>query len=116
MKTKSYICSMALLTLGLAACNDDHKPDWTEKAPFDVKVESVSIDNGATVAVSTDRIEILYSNDVVLNPRAEITMTGNALTGSEIQDGKRLVATFSLMKGKTYTLTIPANAVAGIGS
>ncbi len=104
------------MTLTMASCNDDHKPDWTEKAPFEVKVESVSIQNGATVALSTDRIEIVYSNDVVLNPRAEITMTGNALTGSEIQDGKRLVATFSLMKGKNYTLTIPANAVAGIGS
>ncbi len=104
------------MALAFASCNDDHKPDWNESAPHDVKVESVSIENGATVALSTDRIEITYSSDVVLNPRAEITMTGNALTGSEIQDGKRLVATFSLMKNKSYTLTIPANAVAGIGS
>lgn len=107
---------MALIALALASCDDDHKPEWTEKAPFEVKVESVSIENGATVSLSTDRVEILYSNDVVLNPRAEILMTDNALTGTEIRDGKCLVATFTLMKGKTYTLTIPANAVAGIGS
>lgn len=116
MKMKSYIYGMAAISIALVSCNDDHKPEWNEQAPFDVKVESVSIENGSTVALSTDRIEILYSHDVVLNPRAEITMTGNALNGTEIMDGKRLVATFTLTRGKTYTLTIPSNAVAGIGS
>ena len=116
MKNTAYILALLMGGATLTACDDDHKPDWEITAPFDVKAESVSIENGATVALSTEKIEIVYNTAVVLNPRAEITMTGDALKGVEIVDGNRLVVEISLSKGKTYTLTIPANAVAGIGS
>lgn len=118
MKKKAYIAVALLFCLGagLTACNDDHRPDWEVTAPFDVKAESVSIENGATVALTTEKFEITYNTQVVLNPRAEISMTGGTLRSVKIVDGNRLVADFTLSRGKTYTITIPANAVAGIGT
>lgn len=116
MKKLGYICAATMMFLGMGACNDDHKPDWTETSPFEVAVSSTSIRNGDTVNTATDTIEVVYNHDVAINSLAEITLSGKPVVSAAIKDGNRLVAGIQLEKGKSYVFNVPARAVAGIGS
>ena len=116
MKKYTYILSALLLVSGLQACDQDHKPDWTETAPFDVKVVSTSIADGQEVSPEVVTITVTYDCDIALNPQADITLNSQPISNPRVVDGKTLVADFHLERGKRYIFNIPADAVAGIGS
>lgn len=116
MKKYAYILSALLLVSGLQACDQDHKPDWTETAPFDVKVVSTSIADGQEVSPEVVTITVTYDCDIALNSQADITLNGLPVSNPRVVDGKTLVADFHLERGKRYIFNIPADAVAGIGS
>ena len=67
MKKFRYILASALVGFAFTACEDDHEPDWNEPSPFDVTVSSVSIEDGATVGLDVNSIEVVYSNEISLN-------------------------------------------------
>lgn len=102
--------------LSFAACDDDHKPDWNDPAPFDTNIISMSITDGETVPVSTNAFVVTYDNDIAVNSLATVTINGNPVDSLKVVDNTTLAAYFSLAKGKSYTLNIPANTVTAIGS
>lgn len=116
MKKTAYFLTAALFAISLAACNQDHEPDWTETAPFEISVASSSISDGQEVNPETSAIEITYSHDIAINSLAEITLSGSQVDNVEVVDGNKLVASFTLSKGKSYVFNVPARAVAGVGS
>lgn len=61
-------------------------------------------------------IEIVYDHPIALNSLAEITINDQAVESAEVVDKNKLVATFTLARGKRYVINIPANAVAGVDS
>ena len=116
MNKLKYIFIATALGLSFTACDDDHQPDWTETAPFDVNAVEQSLADGSTmVSVSTNTIEVLYDTKIVINPAVSVTLNGEPLE-TEIKDDNRLVAKVELRKGKNYVFVIPGRAVTGVGS
>lgn len=116
MKKYAYILSALLLSSALTACNQDHEPDWTETAPFEVKAVSSSITDGQEVSPEVIDIVVTYDHDIAINSLAKITINGTEVDNPRVIEGNKLIANFSLARGKRYSLHIPADAVAGIGS
>lgn len=116
MKRFAYILAAAMILPGVSACNQDHEPEWSETAPFDIKVVDTSITDGQEVSPETTEISVTYDHDIALSQTAVITLDGMAAGNPRVVDGNRLVADISLSKGKRYVFHIPADAVAGVGS
>lgn len=125
MKKITYLFVAAVLGMPFTSCNQDHEPDWSETAPFGVNATSISIADGATVALDLNTIEIVYDHDIAVNALTQITLNGNQLTDITVDgvtlpavevNGNKLTAHFTLSKGKNYVFNIPARAIAGIGS
>lgn len=118
MNKYAYIFSTLLMASGLIACDQDHKPDWSETAPFEIKMESASIADGQEVSPEVIDIIVAYDHDIAINSLAKITLNGQEVDNPRVLEGEpnKLIANFNLERGKKYTFHIPANAVAGIGS
>ncbi len=116
MKRYSYILAAALLLPGLTACNQDHEPDWSETAPFDIAVTATSITDGEEVAADVIDIVVTYDHDIAISQNAKITLNGEEVDNPRVINGNQLIANFNLSRGQRYVFNIPANTVAGIGS
>lgn len=99
----------------LTACDGNDKPDRADKDSDNITVQSVSIPDGSVVPISTKRMEVAYNQDIVINNQVNITLNGSKV-GAEVENGRVLVISLDLTKGKSYILEIPARAIAGAGA
>ncbi|MDE5683338.1 MAG: hypothetical protein K2I39_03905, partial [Muribaculaceae bacterium] len=106
------------LGMSLVSCDNDHKPDWNETAPFDINFVAASVAEGDEIEVGTKTVELSYSAPIAVSQTAEITLNNGKLTGSvSAEDPTVLVLDLPALEGSTeYTLNVPERAVAGIGS
>ena len=107
--------------LALTACDDDHKPDWPDQSPREVKCESASLENGAVTATNDVVVDFRYSTDIVINRAVAVTLNGTAIANQDkavtVVDKSVLRVTLpELAAGTDYTLTIPERAVTGVGT
>lgn len=116
MIKKVYFLAASLLSVVCASCDDDHRPSWSETAPFEVEIQSVSIADGALINASTESMQVVYGHDVVINTLVDITINGTKVPSARIEEGNKLEISLELIKGNSYVLNIPERAIAGVGS
>lgn len=121
MKKTLYTLVSVFAAFAFTACDDDHNPDWSEPAPFDVRLESTSLADGATVAPDSAVIDFTYSAEVALNTAVDLTLNGepipNRTEAVSIVDGKTVrIKLKNLTPLTDYTVALPERAVAGVGS
>ena len=125
MKFKTYILggvafpAVLALAMSLVSCDNDHKPDWNETAPFDVNFVASSVADGAEIDVATNTIELSYSAPIAVSQTSAITLNDTRLTDYSIstENPNVLVLKLPALKGSTqYTLNVPERTIAGIGS
>lgn len=106
------------LAMSLVSCDNDHKPDWNETAPFDVNFVASSVADGAEIDVATNTIELSYSAPIAVSQTSAITLNNDRLSDSiSTENPNVLVLKLPALKGSTqYTLTVPERTIAGIGS
>ena len=113
---KRFIKYMAagVLALGFASCNQDHVPDWTPTTPAEFDKTEMSIAEGQTVPSATSELRVTYAKPIVLNQAASITLNDSPVSASVKENV--LTISLSLASNTKYTIKVPGNAVAGIGT
>lgn len=110
MKKKYLLMLLSLLIMG---CGED-KNVYVDPDQFEAPaVTSTSIGEGETVRADTKQLVVTYDSDVIFNPLAKVSISQGEITSTEIIGERRLVLGLSLNAGKTYTVTVPGNAILG---
>lgn len=115
MKRIAYLLGIAMMTISLSNCGKDDSGE-EEPKPQELAITSVSIAEGSTIPASTEKIEVVYNQAIVLNTRVQITLNGVGVSTATIEDGKKIVARLNLEEGSSYIFNIPGNAVTAVGS
>ncbi len=101
MNKYAYIFSALLMASGLIACDQDHKPDWSETAPFEIKMESASIADGQEVSPEVIDIIVAYDHDIAINSLAKITLNGQEVDNPRVLEGEpNSLSPTSILKGE----------------
>lgn len=101
-----------MATIATSCGGSDSPANPTEKlAP---EVSACSVSNGASVATSTTKIEITYSQQIVTSSTTSATLNGTKVSASA--SGYVLTVPVTLDAGTQYTLSIPKGFVIGAGT
>lgn len=121
MKKALYMLLSGALAFSFTACDDDHAPDWEQQSPFDVKLVSMSVENGATLPCNGSVIDFTYSAPIALSMQTPILLNDQPIANQDkaatVVDGNILRLELpNLLENTDYTLVIPERVVAGVGS
>jgi mannan endo-1,4-beta-mannosidase len=101
-----------MATIATSCGGSDSPANPNEKlAP---EVSACSVSNGASVATSTTKIEITYSQQIVTSSTTSATLNGTKVSASA--SGYVLTVPVTLDAGTQYTLSIPKGFVIGAGT
>ncbi len=97
----------------LLACGGSESGGSAEPAAPPVP-KTVSITDGKVVPASTASLVIEYDMDIVFNHLSKVQISQGEITSTEVQFNRKLVIGLSLSAGKSYTVTVPGDAVLGV--
>lgn len=111
----ALLAALAAAMPAMSSCEDTHKP-YELQDPTAVAAPQVSVANGDVLPLGTESITLTYDLPVVLNSLVSITLNDAAVKASLDETRTVVTVPVSLSYGDTYTLIVPARAVAGIGT